>query len=103
MPSPKTGLAASLTRIPDVGTGAFALWWLSAAVYLALAFAVPLISCEPEGGLVWRRQANLQQPLGDVVDAGPLVEGRRFQKDSPRISEALVASINLITPRLCGT
>ena len=30
MPSPKTDLAASLTRIPDVGAGAFALWWLSA-------------------------------------------------------------------------
>jgi hypothetical protein len=30
VPSPKTDLAASLTRIPDVGAGAFALWWLSA-------------------------------------------------------------------------
>ena len=30
MPSPQTDLAASLTRIPDVGAGAFALWWLSA-------------------------------------------------------------------------
>jgi hypothetical protein len=26
VPSPKTDLAASLTRIPDVGAGAFALW-----------------------------------------------------------------------------
>ncbi len=24
---PKTDLAASVTRIPDVGAGAFALWW----------------------------------------------------------------------------
>ena len=30
MPSPKTDLAASLTRIPDVSAGAFVLWWLSA-------------------------------------------------------------------------
>jgi hypothetical protein len=37
-------LAASVTRIPDVGAGAVALWWLSAAVYLALAFAVQLIA-----------------------------------------------------------
>jgi hypothetical protein len=44
VPWPKTDLAASVTRIPDVGAGAFALWWLSAAVYLALAFAVPPIA-----------------------------------------------------------
>jgi hypothetical protein len=35
---------ASVTRIPEGGAGAFALSWLSAAVYLALAFAVPLIA-----------------------------------------------------------
>ena len=38
------GFNASVTRIPDVGAGAFALSWLSAAVCLALAFAVPLIA-----------------------------------------------------------
>lgn len=38
------GFNASVTRIPDVGAGAFALSWLSAVVYLALAFAVPLIA-----------------------------------------------------------
>ncbi|SIO48692.1 hypothetical protein SAMN05443247_06244 [Bradyrhizobium erythrophlei] len=38
------GFNASVTRIPDVGAGTFALSWLSAAVYLALAFAVPLIA-----------------------------------------------------------
>jgi hypothetical protein len=38
------GFNASVTRIPDVGAGAVALSWLSAAVYLALAFAVPLIA-----------------------------------------------------------
>jgi hypothetical protein len=41
LPWPKADLAASVTRIPDVGAGAFALWWLSAEVYPALAFAVP--------------------------------------------------------------
>ena len=38
------GFNASVTRIPDVGAGAFALSWLSAAVCLALAFTVPLIA-----------------------------------------------------------
>jgi hypothetical protein len=38
------GFNASVTRIPDVGAGAIALSWLSAAVCLALAFAVPLIA-----------------------------------------------------------
>jgi hypothetical protein len=38
------GFNASVTRIPDVGAGASALSWLSAAVYLALAFAVPLMA-----------------------------------------------------------
>jgi hypothetical protein len=38
------GFNASVTRIPEGGAGAFALSWLSAAVYLALAFAVPLIA-----------------------------------------------------------
>lgn len=38
------GFNASVTRIPDAGGRAFALSWLSAVVYLALAFAVPLIA-----------------------------------------------------------
>jgi hypothetical protein len=38
------GFNASVTRIPEGGAGAFALSWLSAAVYLAVAFAVPLIA-----------------------------------------------------------
>jgi hypothetical protein len=47
------GFNASVTRIPDVGAGAFALWWLSAAVYLALAFAVPLIAMLAAMSLSW--------------------------------------------------
>ena len=37
------GFNASVTRIPEGAAGAFALSWLSAAMYLALAFATPLI------------------------------------------------------------
>jgi hypothetical protein len=32
VPWPKTDLAASVTRIPDLGAGAFAWWCLSAVV-----------------------------------------------------------------------
>ena len=35
---------ASVTRIPEANAGTSALLWLSAAVYLALAFATPLIA-----------------------------------------------------------
>jgi hypothetical protein len=38
------GFNVSVTRIPEGDAGASALWWLSAAVYLALAFATPLIA-----------------------------------------------------------
>jgi hypothetical protein len=38
------GFNASVTRIPEGGAGALALSSLSAAVYLALAFAAPLIA-----------------------------------------------------------
>ena len=38
------GFNASVVRIPDAGSGAITLLWLSAAVCLALAFAVPLIA-----------------------------------------------------------
>ena len=38
------GFNASVTRIADGVAGAFAFSWLSAAVYLALAFAMPLIA-----------------------------------------------------------
>ena len=38
------GFNASVTRIPQGDAGAFALPWLTAAVYLALAFATPLIA-----------------------------------------------------------
>jgi len=37
------GFNASVTHIPEGAAGAFALSWLSAATYLALAFATPLI------------------------------------------------------------
>ena len=37
------GFNASVTRIPEGAAGAFALSWLSAAMYLALAFASPMI------------------------------------------------------------
>src|SRR5215831_11536399 len=37
------GFNASVTRIPEGAAGTFALSWLSAAMYLALAFATPLI------------------------------------------------------------
>src|SRR5215831_11536400 len=37
------GFNASVTHIPEGAAGAFALSWLSAAMYLALAFATPLI------------------------------------------------------------
>ena len=38
------GFNASVMRIPDAGEGALALLWLSAALCLALSFAVPLIA-----------------------------------------------------------
>jgi hypothetical protein len=37
------GFNASIIRIPEGAAGAFTLSWLSAAMYLALAFATPLI------------------------------------------------------------
>jgi len=37
------GFNASITHIPEGAAGAFALSWLSAVMYLALAFATPLI------------------------------------------------------------